>query len=189
MRPLIYKFAMFMAVTLILVAVAAWGVRWNASRKLPGLKVEVALAGAEVQLAEMDRLIKRADRVGQFEAVLSGPRQSPLAGLDTTGRANLAIASEIEEAVQALANRARKVNLTAQLETTERTADVAGQIAVSSAATSIALAGLTVIFWQRMVIRRMRANECINCGYDLRHSPDRCPECGIVPYTARVGAR
>jgi hypothetical protein len=37
------------------------------------------------------------------------------------------------------------------------------------------------IFRHRRVRRRVAEHRCLNCDYDLRATPDRCPECGAVP--------
>lgn len=58
--------------------------------------------------------------------------------------------------------------------------------AVPLAATSI-LPALRLWQWHRRRKRSLRsAWACPACGYDLRATPNQCPECGMVPATAKA---
>lgn len=37
---------------------------------------------------------------------------------------------------------------------------------------------VAIAWWRLRYYRRRRPKHCVNCGYDLRYSADRCPECG-----------
>lgn len=67
--------------------------------------------------------------------------------------------------------------------------DPTGRVSGSSVSVHVSYALLMVVAWIAPLIaamvrcrRRRRVNSglCLSCGYDLRGTPDRCPECGRV---------
>jgi hypothetical protein len=53
---------------------------------------------------------------------------------------------------------------------------------------AVSLAPLALRVRRHIAARIRRPGLCPNCGYDLRATPDRCPECGAVPPVPRGGS-
>ena len=45
----------------------------------------------------------------------------------------------------------------------------------------LAMTSLAPTVWLMKRKKASKAGVCIYCGYDLRATPDRCPECGMIP--------
>jgi hypothetical protein len=59
-------------------------------------------------------------------------------------------------------------------------------VTLFATAAAIAIASITAVRMGRQAMR-VREGLCVKCGYDLRASTDRCPECGS-PVPARPAA-
>ena len=61
-----------------------------------------------------------------------------------------------------------------------RGAKAFGWRALALVVATLLVANLALTIVRRRRNRRRDGNLCVTCGYDLRESPDRCPECGTV---------
>jgi predicted RNA-binding Zn-ribbon protein involved in translation (DUF1610 family) len=74
-----------------------------------------------------------------------------------------------------------------RMEQTKRTSEAETTVAIPLwCVMALSLVAPVYTCGQRLLSRRARSRraangQCPTCGYDLRSSPDRCPECGNAP--------
>jgi hypothetical protein len=63
-------------------------------------------------------------------------------------------------------------------------------VPVALANVALVVIGARRAYTELELARRKKAHHCINCGYDLRATPERCPECGtaVAPKPAEAAA-
>src|SRR5687768_11872341 len=171
-----------LAVALGFAALAALAVRWTSSRS--AVRAQDEATQLEKQIAtglaslnqEMQQLLQRSSLASNNLSTTK-----PEAEYD-------AIDAEFKTLQKTVAKyqseSARAATLRARERRAMATAGRAGQVALAVGPTSVALAGLIFGLHQRQLILRMRAGLCVKCGYDVRATPARCPECGAAPASA-----
>jgi hypothetical protein len=194
----IVKLMVALTIALALSAVVALGVRWRSLHMAETAQVQTASVRQQISATLQSSRPLRLGRLPEMNtrsrdgAQLIPLYQSPEARLRAEADAMKAeveaieaeeaeIAEQQKETAKINALRARVTALLAQENVAVTMARRAGHGAIVAGALCIALAGLTFGLHQHRIISRMRDGLCITCGYDLRSTPDQCPECGTAP--------
>jgi hypothetical protein len=169
-------FTLLSALSLLL-CVAATAVWVRSYWKTDIVIIEPAGAGSHSYFT----IVSDQGRIWLVHAYVSGDRSGPLLSALSTGRewALFVKPCAVPVTVQVKSNRSPWLP--------HYGADAA-KYASSGAVAPYAMfvcmtALLPLTYYARHVRRRRRRVQsgCIVCGYDLRATPDRCPECGAVP--------
>ena len=143
-------------------------------------------ARLDSDLAQSETINRRVDsRIKIFDAATRRTQEQIDRGIRFDDRENQL--TDIKE-LNAIIERALKIENDALK--SEQELGSLGQIPESAyfkyklgAGTFAILPAIWLLGVIHLSTRRSRRGLCLKCGYDLRATPDRCPECGAVPST------